>query len=99
MKRSPLQHRVDAILDGRRARPKAKRTAAGGYLACPHCGQKDNGFTRREPGVTMVQTVFFDGAEGTVFDTTFDHSRPMGSGTCNECGGVFRVLAEKKAQP
>ena len=47
----------------------------------------------------MVQTVFFDGAEGTVFDTTFDHSRPMGSGTCNECGGVFRVLAEKKAQP
>lgn len=96
MKRSPLQRRVASILDGRRARPKAKRAAAGGYLACPHCGQKDNGFTRREPGVTMVQTMFFNGAAGEVFDTTFEHSRPSNTGSCNECGGVFRVLAEKK---
>lgn len=69
------------------------RTVDGGFDCCPRCGQRDNGFTQTESGITAVRTFLFDGCAGKILDTEFNHSRRSVTGTCNECGHRFRVLA------
>lgn len=74
------------------AMTRGVRTEAGGFDCCPRCGQREHGFLQTESGITAVRAFLFNGAEGEIVDTEFEHSRHSVTGKCGKCGHRFRVM-------